>query len=159
MKHANARGVFGESEMVLGHEGGERGTVRLRIAELFGVVAEESFDVIDKRQPAEVGLAGKFVIVRVFIGWEKVLELDPIKTVYAAARIGFDEEVLLGDGVAVEIDDLRADEVKLPGEGEVGGGILLRVDGLVLDLALNGRERRRLRDDEGGDQESQKDGG
>ena len=151
MKHANARGVFGESEMVLGHEGGERGTVRLRIAELFGVVAEESFDVIDKRQPAEVGLAGKFVIVRVFIGWEKVLELDPVKAVYAAAGIRFDEEVLLGDGVAVEIDDLRADGVELLGEGEIGGGILLRVDGLVLDLALNGRERRRLREGEGGD--------
>ena len=151
MKQANARGILGESEMLLRHEGGKRGTIRLRIAELFGIVAEESFNVIDKRQPAEVSLAGKFVIVRVFIGWEKVLELDPVKTAHAAAGIRFDEEVLLGDGVAVKIDDLRADGVKLLGEGEIGGGILLRVDGLVLDLALNGRERRRLRDDEGGD--------
>ena len=65
MEHANAGGVFGEGEVVLRHESGERCAIRFRIAELFGVVAEERFDVIVEREAADVGIAGELVVVGV----------------------------------------------------------------------------------------------
>jgi len=158
MEHAHAGSVFGKSETVLRHERGERCAVRFGIGELFGVVAEKRFDVIVERKAADFDVAGEIVIVGVFVGGKKPLELEPVEAGYAAMGVLLDEKMLLGDGVAIEIDDLGADVAELAGEGEFGSGQFARGESLALDMALDRRQRRGLRGCEGGrDDDSQQD--
>ena len=155
MEHANAGGVFGKGEMVLSQKPCDGCAIGTRIVLKVGVVIEKTFCVVDEGQTAEVRDARKFVVVGVFGVGRTVFELDPVKAFHLLIGAGFNEEMLLGDGAdfgwaGVELDDLGTDVAELLGEGEVGSGEFGGDEGLILDVALDGRERRGLREYEGG---------